>query len=128
MQMEDGATINFTMCAFTKDSYRKLRIMGTHGEIEGDMEKNRIWVKPFVGKAIEIDVNSLSDDFSGHGGGDVQMIRELIELILDSKTEGSAITTVEQSMESHYVAFGAEESRIHNGKVIEINAFVNNLE
>lgn len=128
MQMEDGTTIDFTMCAFTKDSYRKLRIMGTHGEIEGDMEKNRIWIKPFVGKVVEIDVNSLSDDFSGHGGGDVQMIRELIELVLDGKTEGSAITTVEQSMESHYVAFGAEESRIHNGKVIEINTFINNLQ
>lgn len=124
LQLEDGATIDFTMCAFTKDSYRKLRIMGTMGEIEGDMEKNMIWVKPFVGDVIEIDVCTLSDDFSGHGGGDTGMIRELIELIMEGKTEGSAISTVSQSLASHYVAFAAEESRMKDGMQIDIDEFV----
>ena len=124
MQLEDGSTIDFTMSAFTKDSYRKLRIMGTIGEIEGDMEKNMIWVKPFVGDAIAIDVRTLSNDFSGHGGGDTGMIRELIELIVEGKTEGSAISTISQSLESHYVAFAAEESRMNQGKVIDLNEFV----
>lgn len=124
LELEDGATIDFTMCAFTKDSYRKLRIMGTYGEIEGDMEANKIWVKPFVGDNTEIDVSKLSDDFSGHAGGDTQMIRELIELILEGKTEGSAITTVEQSLQSHYVALAAEESRVHDGAVVDVKEFV----
>jgi len=125
IQLEDGSTIDFTMCAFTKQSYRKLRIMGTMGEIEGDMETNRIIVKPFVGDTIDINVNELSDDFSGHGGGDIQMLREMIDLVKNGDSlDKEGLTLVEQSMQSHYVAFAAEESRINNGKVIDISEFI----
>ena len=47
LQMEDGTTIDFTMCAFTKENSRRIRIMGCLGEIEGDMGRNRIFVRPF---------------------------------------------------------------------------------
>ena len=125
MQLEDGTTINFTMCAFTKNGFRKLRIMGTLGEIEGDMETNRIYLKPFAGETTEIDVYTLSDDFSGHGGGDVQMLREVIALIQKGEIAGSSITTIEQSMQSHYVAFAAEASRVNNGRVVDMVSFLN---
>ena len=125
MQLEDGATIGFTMCAFTKNGFRKLRIMGTLGEIEGDMETNRIYLKPFAGEVTEIDVYTLSNDFSGHGGGDVQMLREVVALIKKGETAGSSITTIEQSMQSHYVAFAAEASRVNNGKIVDMTAFLN---
>ncbi|HIR14060.1 MAG TPA: Gfo/Idh/MocA family oxidoreductase [Candidatus Choladousia intestinavium] len=124
LQMEDGTTIDFTMCAFTKENSRRIRIMGCLGEIEGDMGRNRIFVRPFQGEDTEIDVNALSKDFSGHGGGDVQMMRELIDLILDDKKIPETITTIQQSMESHYIAFAAEESRMHHGKVIDLEDFV----
>jgi len=124
LELEGGITVNFTMCAFTKDSYRRLCIMGTMGEISADMENNRIYVKPFVGSKYEIDVNTLSDDFSGHGGGDVQMVKDLAELIIHGVCNNKSLTSIEQSMESHYVAFAAEESRINNGKVIEMDEFV----
>ena len=125
MQLEDGTTINFTMCAFTKNGFRKLRIMGTLGEIEGDMETNRIYLKPFAGETTEIDVYTLSDDFSGHGGGDVQMLREVIALVQKGEIAGSSITTIEQSMQSHYVAFAAEASRVNNGRVVDMVSFLN---
>ena len=122
LEMEDGTTIDFTMCGFTKENVRRIRIMGTLGELEGDMEQNRIWVRPFAGEDQEIDVNTLSDDFSGHGGGDVQLMREVLDLILDGKAS-EGITTVDQSMESHYIAFAAEESRLENGRTMEVQAF-----
>ncbi|HIR29010.1 MAG TPA: Gfo/Idh/MocA family oxidoreductase [Candidatus Choladousia intestinigallinarum] len=123
LQMEDGTTIDFTMCAFTKENSRRIRIMGCLGEIEGDMGANKIYIRPFAGENQEIDVNALAEDFSGHGGGDAQMVWELIRLILDGE-KSSSMTTVEQSMESHYIAFAAEESRCENGKVIELEEFV----
>lgn len=124
MLMEDGSTIDFTMCAFTKDSYRKLRIMGTLGEIEGDMEKNEIIVKPFVGEKTCIDVNQLADDFSGHGGGEIQMIQDLYDLVMSGISDKIGLSSVEQSMISHYAAFAAEESRVRGGEPIDIESYV----
>jgi len=124
LELEDGATVNFTMCGFTKDSYRRLCIMGTHGEIVGDMENNTIIIKPFVGENQIIDVNTLADDFSGHGGGDVQMVKDLADLLIDGSVKNNRISSIEHSMESHYVAFAAEESRVCGGKLIELDNFV----
>ncbi|MEG0271057.1 MAG: Gfo/Idh/MocA family oxidoreductase, partial [Clostridia bacterium] len=53
VEFEDGLTLNFTMCAFTAHGGRTLRVMGTHGELTGDMKKNIINVMPFVGKETE---------------------------------------------------------------------------
>ena len=88
------------------------------------METNRIYLKPFAGETTELDVYALSDDFSGHGGGDVQMLREVIALIQNGETSGSSITTIGQSMESHYVAFAAEESRVNNGELVNMSSFL----
>ena len=89
------------------------------------METNRIYLKPFAGETTEIDVYTLSDDFSGHGGGDVQMLREVIALVQKGEIAGSSITTIEQSMQSHYVAFAAEASRVNNGRVVDMVSFLN---
>ena len=43
--------------------------MGTLGEISGDMEKNKIFIRVFGQPDERIDVTTLSTDLSGHGGG-----------------------------------------------------------
>ena len=37
MEFEDGATATFSMCGFTRDTNRTVQIMGTKGEIRGNM-------------------------------------------------------------------------------------------
>ena len=49
----------------------------------------------------------------------------MIALIKNGETAGSAITTIEQSMESRYVAFAAEASRVNNGRVVDMVSFLN---
>jgi len=117
--LEGGATINFTMCAFTKECARQIRIMGTRAEIIGDMEKNTIEVLPFAGVKQLIDVNTLTSDFSGHGGGDARMLEDLLDLVAGERT-GGALTSISRSVESHLAALAAEESRLAGGKVIDI--------
>ena len=46
MEFENGATAVFTMTAFTKNTRRTIRVMGTLGELEGDSVKGTIEVKP----------------------------------------------------------------------------------
>ncbi|MEG0513898.1 MAG: gfo/Idh/MocA family oxidoreductase, partial [Clostridia bacterium] len=120
VEFEDGLTLNFTMCAFTAHGGRTLRVMGTHGELTGDMKKNIINVMPFVGKETEIDVTKLTDDFSGHSGGDMQMINEFVQLLAGQSLPSQTLSSIDYSVESHLIALAAEQSRRGNGCVIEI--------
>lgn len=121
--MEDGSTISFTMCAFTEDCYRYFKAMGTKGEIEADMKSNVIHVREF-GKGEEtIDVGKLSADLKGHGGGDSGIVKDFLEMLLSGAEPNERTTTLEHSMESHFIALAAEESRVNGGKVIQLTEF-----
>lgn len=118
MEMEGGLTVNFTMTGFTAGSGRYTVYMGTHGSMVADMAKNTIEVTPF-GKPTEvIDFNLTGRD--GHGGGDSVLIEEFLE---ELQTPGhlDSITSIDASMESHFIAFAAERSRLKNGKCIDMS-------
>lgn len=121
LELEDGATVDFTMCAFTAHGGRTLRIMGTHGELLGDMKKETIRVMPYVGEEEEIDVTKLADDFSGHGGGDARMIESFLKLLIGESITDGTLSSIEHSVESHLVAFAAESSRLAGGQMIELS-------
>lgn len=131
LNMTDGTTMSFTMCGFTAEIARYAKFMGTEGEMivnmAGEIEDNEIVIRRFNADVTEerIDVASLSDDFSGHGGGDVKMIEEFLDVLSGEKEESPYVTSLEQSMESHYCALAAEESRLHGGRVVELDTFRN---
>lgn len=121
MRMTDGSTVSFTMCGFTKDVSRYTRIFGTLGEVYADMAANKITISLFGREPQIIDINELSSDFSGHGGGDARMVNEFLDMIrTDSRPSGS-ITSLDVSVESHFVALAAEASRLGNGKPVLID-------
>ena len=122
LQLEDDATAVFTMTAFTPTEGRCIRLMGTDGEIYADMERNIIRFRPFGKPAEEIAVRKLTADFSGHGGGDVRMVADYLDL-LEGKGMSAALTTISRSVESHVVALAAEESRLNGGQVIPMDEF-----
>ena len=123
LNMTDGSTIHLTMCGFTSSFSRYAKLMGTKGDIVADMEKNIIEISVYGKEKTIIDVSKLSDDFSGHGGGDRRMVEEFIDILLGIKEKTSAITSVEDSVESHYCSLAAEESRLHNGKSIDLDTY-----
>jgi predicted dehydrogenase len=124
LEFENQATAQLTLTAFSNEIHRNLKIHGTKGEIEGDMEKAEIIIKIF-GKTPEvIDVSKLAEDFSGHAGGDKKMLIDFVRHLQAVKTGGvsgssiTGLTDINYSMESHFMAFDAEKSRLHGGKVI----------
>ncbi len=124
LTMEGGLTISFTMCAFTQDCYRHFKAMGTKGEIEADMKSNVIHVREF-GKAEElIDVGAMAEDLKGHGGGDSGIIADFLEMLLTGSEATERTTTLENSMQSHFMALAAEESRLHGGKAVDLKDFM----
>ena len=120
LELEGGATVNFTMTGFTAHGGRILRVGGTMGELYCDMKENIIKVMPY-GKPDEIiDVRKLTDDFSGHGGGDARLVREFVDFVRGDIEESRTLTSIQRSVESHLVALAAEESRLNHGQVVEL--------
>ena len=98
----------------TEDSFR---------ELEMDEEGNFICLRRYFGEDKIWKINELTDDLEGHGGGDHRMIDELYD-IMTGKTPEVA-TSIDESIESHYMALAAEESRLAGGQLIQIEKYRN---
>jgi len=120
MLFEDGLTAQLTMTAFSKECHRCLKIHGTMGEIEGDMEENVIRVRPYLADDFDIDLNTVNDDFSVHGGGDKLLFKDFVDY-LTVNTPSVTRTTLEDSLESHKMCFCAEESRKSGGSAVIVS-------
>lgn len=116
LDMEGGLTVNFTMSGFTGELGRYTKYMGTKGSMIGDLEAGIIHVTPFGRETVTYDFNQ--EGMSGHGGGDTVFVKEFLDYIQGAQPEG--ITTLEESLESHFIAFAAEESRLAGGQCVEI--------
>lgn len=120
LELEDAVAVNFTMSAFTAHGGREIRIMGTQGEIFGDLNKNQLRVMRFEKPDEVIDLGTLQDEFSGHGGGDARLLDAFLHLLAQDAPVARGITSVGDSVESHVVAYAAERSRVQHGAVEEL--------
>lgn len=112
MEFEDDITVNFSMEAFTSYHGRRTRIMGSHGDITGDM--NKIIHTDFLTKKAtkwDITVDDVSNyKNSGHGGGDWALVTDWIKAVKEQ--DANLLTsTIDASVESHIMGFMAEKSR-----------------
>lgn len=118
MEFEGGITASFNMEAFTSYHGRRTRVMGSMGDIVGDMNTFTMTdfrtreSRTFDGKAEDV------EDYknSGHGGGDWRLVADWIQAI-DQQDPTLLTSTIEASIESHLMAFAAEESRLGSGVV-----------
>ncbi len=109
MEFADGATTSFNMEAFTSYHGRRTRIMGSEGDIVGDMTE---FVHTDFGSGEETKWRSESD---GHGGGDWRLLSDWIRAI-DAQDRSLLVSTIQESVESHVMGYRAEKSRL-NGTV-----------
>ena len=116
---ENGVTANLNMMAFTYGGGRIMRFFGTQGEIHYDEAADHITLKKFGGATEVFKISQLTDDLSGHGGGDHRMIDAMCE-VLNGNAQG-ADTSLARSIESHLMAIAAEKSRLNGGERIKIH-------
>jgi predicted dehydrogenase len=108
MELADGATVSFTMTAFTPYEQRKTRVFGTHGYLEGDGARLR--VVDFRTGAEEI-IEVAESTGAGHSGGD----RALVDAFLAAVATGNAgliRSDAETSLAGHRVVWAAERARL----------------
>ena len=115
----NGVTANLNMMAFTQGGGRIMRFFGTEGEILYDEAADHITLKKFANGTTVYKISQLTDDLSGHGGGDHRMIDAIYEMFVGN-TSG-ADTSLECSIESHLMAIAAEKSRLNGGERIKIH-------
>lgn len=104
MEFEGGITAGFNMEAFTSYHGRRTRIMGSHGDIVGDMRQFE-YTNFLTGEKTEW---SMTTD--GHGGGDWNLLADWIQAV-DRQDASILSSSIEASVESHLMAFLAETSR-----------------
>ncbi len=120
IDFEGGITSAFTMCAFSHETSRTLKIMCTHGEMRGHMERNEIELHDFLtGYVAKITVTH-SDSL--HSGGDEEIMRDFVRWVRQKDPGGLSVNTIQNAVNSHVMAFAAEESRL-SGKTVQINEF-----
>ena len=111
--------VNFTLSAFTREISRTIRVFGTMGEIRGHFEKNELEVTCF-GKEPEV-IKIEDPGIGAHNGSDYHMMDAFVEMLSNENYEGT-LTSAMDSLESHLMAFAAEESRLNN-KVINMEEY-----
>lgn len=108
----NNITASFSMEAFTSYEGRRTRVMGSMGDIVGDM--NSFVLTDFkTNKKTEWKETS-----DGHGGGDWRLAADWVQAV--SQHNPALLTsTIDASIESHIMAFAAEKSRKEK-KVVDI--------
>lgn len=126
----NGVTAAFVVTGFTEENTRTLKLMGTRGEIRGHLEKGELEVRTFgrpglrdgrVRSGAEYELIRVETG-PGHAGGDDGLMQAFVERIRRRKAgldPGEAVTSLEESLDSHLMAFAAEESRLR-GQVVAL--------
>ncbi|MBR2385574.1 MAG: Gfo/Idh/MocA family oxidoreductase [Clostridia bacterium] len=126
MQFENGVTATLKMEGFTARGGRDFRFFGTEGELEIFEEADKMVLSRYMEAPVEWKISELVDELGGqgaggHGGGDHRMFDTLYNIYFNEKFNASS--SIEHSVESHYMALAAERSRIQGGKLVELSDY-----
>lgn len=119
LEFASGATASFTVTAFSELDFRKTRIFGTRGSIEGD--GRTVWFHDFLTdtkEQFDFDVDGTASAADGHGGADTELVRAFLRTIAGPRSE-SAEELALTSLASHRIVWAAEESR-RTGRVVSM--------
>jgi predicted dehydrogenase len=114
LEFEGGVTAAFSIEGCVSYQGRRSRVLGTKGDIVGD--ERQMEVTLFEGGRATWDARQGADDLGGHGGGDVRLVRDLVQAV-SRRRQDLIPTTLQASMESHLMGFLADESRLDGGAV-----------
>ncbi len=115
----NGVTANLTMCAFTDKCERVINLMGSQGQLRGNMETNSLELLNFAtGNRTVFHIHTPA---GGHSGSDVSMMREFVQLVAQDCSTSK--TGADVSVEGHLMALAAEESRKLGGQPIDIRGW-----
>ena len=121
VEFENGATATHNMLCATARATRTMHLLGTLGEIEGDMDRGVLSLRLFnrdnqwVPVEQEIKIN-VSGDM--HGGGDMGLVEDFVRVLRGQSTSPGA-TRIEDSLNGHLIAYAADRAMLTR-QIVEI--------
>jgi hypothetical protein len=122
MQFEQGTSVTLTMHGHSYLEGRSTRIEGSKATLFAyfGMDGDRIEIHDHrTGTTTRYDTHPEGE--SGHGGGDARLMGSFVTS-LQVKNDTAALTTAQTSLESHLMAFAAEDARL-NKKVVSMDEY-----
>ncbi|WP_436497174.1 Gfo/Idh/MocA family protein [Actinokineospora sp. HUAS TT18] len=120
LEYEGGVTASFTMTAFSALDFRKTRVFGTLGSVEGDGKM--LTVHDFLTDTTEVIDCTPAGSASaadGHGGADTELVRAFIAAVATG--HWSLVTSgPQETLRSHQIVWAAEHSR-RTGTVVTLD-------
>lgn len=123
LDFEGGKTATFTMTAF--DSGRNIEVLGTRATLRGgDFLKREFGFDLLLrehqgGQSQRIMLSVPEGGYDGHAGGDAGLVSQLYHEMTTGDADKMK-SSLARSVESHLMAFAAEESRIR-GKMVAMS-------
>lgn len=116
MEFPSGITANLTMHGHSHEEGRTLRIDGTHASLLAKFSFHRSFIEIHDHRSMEIEFFDFPSTVEqvGHGGGDAGIMRDFVQNVRDRQ---SSYNSARESLESHYMAFAAEQSRREQTKI-----------
>ena len=120
MTFPSGVTAALTMHGHSQEESRTLRVDGSRATLLGKFSYSEAWLEIHnhrTGGVQRFRYPAEVDQTSGHGGGDDGLMRHFVQVM---KGEAQPQTSAHDSLESHRMAFAAEEAR-REEKTISMN-------
>jgi predicted dehydrogenase len=118
MQLEDGASVTLTMHGHSHEEGRTMRYDGTRGTIRAVFGREQV-IEVVDHRGGRPRLVPIPPAESGHGGGDAGAVAAFVRAV---RGEEASPTTVRDALESHVLAFAAEEARV-TGRVLEMGEY-----
>ena len=127
IEFADGATATLNMVGGAAKPSRSLHLVGTTGEIQGNLEESRFVIRhidPRPGHEYSEEVvdmtigGDMTGAFGGHGGGDLRLMADFVRLI-SGEAPSIATTTLADSVNGHLIGFRADLA-MEGGRVVEV--------
>jgi predicted dehydrogenase len=111
MEFPSGITASLTMNGHSHEEGRTLRIDGSQASLLAKFSFHHSFIEIHDHRSMKVDVINFPSNVEqvGHGGGDYGIMRDFIENLQHNKNTG---ISARESLESHFMAFAAEHSRL----------------
>ena len=119
MLFEGDVTVTFTMHAFSHENCRTIRYDGTEASLRGHEGHGDLRLYAF--RTLQERQIPMPTAEGGHGGGDAGLMTAFVKAMRGEP--GALHTSARASLESHLMAFAAEESRLNGGVPIDMDEY-----